>query len=331
MLQHCFCFCFVLVFWLQGIWDLSYPTSDQRWACSSSVGEEILTTRLPGKFRDPTAFQPFSKKKKELLFLRSNLKILREGLLLTLLGYTSIHSIYQSLLPPGLRIHSMSQSVLPGGRGKSWYVGSGTDHKPNFMSGTSSYRRIFREILGKHAYDYNQLPTSTMMCLIRKPSWSVLPHLSSQPVQSKCCVSSIPWTQKQISARIRDSCSPPTPHLQLGANTLPVAISALRGAELWAICLTDTTLPFTYHTLQDLRALSIWVWQGRNQEKLTFLICSSIYLRLLPWCLRSLKKRTNCLQWRRLEFDPLVRIRHNWATNTYLRLESIIMNLPYGK
>ena len=81
-----------------------------------------------------------------------------------------LHSFYQSLLPPGLRIHSMSQSMSLGGRGKSWYVGSSIDHKPNFMSGTSSYRRIFREILGKHAYDCNQLPTSTMMCLIRKPS-----------------------------------------------------------------------------------------------------------------------------------------------------------------
>ena len=130
--------------------------------------------------------------------------------------------------------------------------------------------------------------------------------------------------------RLRDSCSPPIPHLHLWANTLPVAMSTLRGAELWAICLTDTTLPFTYHTLQDLGALSIWVWQGRNQEKLTFLICFSIYLRLLPWWLRWLKKQKNknCLQWRRLEFHPLVRIRHNWATNTYLRLESKFWAYP---
>ena len=109
-----------------------------------AVGGEILTTRLPGKSQDPTAFQPFSKKKKELPLLRSNLKILREGLLLALLGYTSIHFLYQSLLPPGLCIPSMGQSMLPEGRGKSWYVGSSIDHRPNFMSGTSSYR-IFRD------------------------------------------------------------------------------------------------------------------------------------------------------------------------------------------
>ena len=156
-----------------------------------AAGGEILTTGLPGKSQDPTAFQPFSKKKKELLLLRSNLKILREGLLLALLGFTSIHSIYQSLLPPGLRIPSMGQSMLPGGRGKSWYVGFSIDHRPNLMSGTSSYRRIFRGILGKHTYDCNQLPTPTMMCLIRKPFWPVPPHLVSQPMQNKCCVSPI--------------------------------------------------------------------------------------------------------------------------------------------
>ena len=94
--------------------------------------------------------------------------------------------------------------------------------------------------------------------------------------------------------RLRDSCSPPIPHLRLWANTLPMAVSTLRGTELWAICLKDTTLPLTYHTLQDLGALSIWVWQGRNQEKLTFLICFSIYVRLLPWWLRWLKKKAAC-------------------------------------
>ena len=162
-----------VLFWFvgcrtSGILSSQPVTSDD--PAPLAVGGEILTTGLPGESRDPTAFQPFSKKKKELLLLRSNLKNLREGLLLALLGYTSFHSIYQSLLPPGLHIPSMGQSMLPGRRGKSWYVGFSIDHRPNFMSGTSSYRRIFREILVKHAYDCNQLPTPTMTCLIRKPS-----------------------------------------------------------------------------------------------------------------------------------------------------------------
>ena len=52
------------------------------------------------------------------------------------------------------------------------------------------------------------------------------------------------------------------------------------------------------------------------------------YLCEVTSLVAQMVKKKSCLQWRRLEFDPLVGIRHNWATNTYLRLESKLRAYP---
>ena len=46
LLQYCFCF-YVLVFWLPGMWDLSFPARDGSYPYSPAVEGEVLTTGLP--------------------------------------------------------------------------------------------------------------------------------------------------------------------------------------------------------------------------------------------------------------------------------------------